>query len=458
MTVGTLSTKTLTDIANAVRRQNGSGDLYAPAQLPTAVAALDGSKQGDGRIEPYKEQERGVLSGKVLGGIADAIRRQNGTETRYRPDEMAAAILTLEWGGGLKPRALLLEDGTFELNYLGVKRSTVGGTIVKCWDVDPEGYATPTSIPWHAEGDAIRCAVFDESWRDCGVSNYVRWFDGCTSLRYVKGFENLRGPLKLGYMFSTCTSLETVYASEFDPAIVESCFGMYSGCRLLVGGQGYVPAISEGKKMLTIGPNGSLTDPGNDLREWAWCHLYADGELVIGAEAQGDGRDELASGRICLSTSYRTMGFRPWHDVSEKVVKADLKAGVATERKANISYWFHGCSRLASVDGLGNLAHVHEMDQAFNDCPQLEMLDFRDFDPGELTSLLYTFANCSKLKTIYADPTWALPEGVSGSGTFQGCESLVGGMGTAYSSSSTNNCHWFCLDRGEEDRGYLTAR
>ena len=58
MSVGTIATKVLTDIANAIRQQNGANSLYAPAQLPAAVAALDGVKSGDGRIEPYKELGR----------------------------------------------------------------------------------------------------------------------------------------------------------------------------------------------------------------------------------------------------------------------------------------------------------------------------------------------------------------------------------------------------------------
>ena len=455
MTVGTVSTKVLTDIANAVRQQNGSDILYTPAQLPAAVAALDGTKAGDGRAEPYMELERGVLSDKVFAKLGDAIRKQNGLDTRYRPDEMAAAILALEWGGGLKPRALLLDDGTLELNYLDRKRSSLGRPIVRSWDVAPEGYQSPEQCPWNDSRDDISHVTFDASWRDSGVTSYARWFSSCASLVDVAGFENLVGQVALGYMFASCVKLETVYAAGFDNADVAGCFGMFSGCRSLVGGEGYVPSLNDGKKMLSTGPAGALTDPANDLREWTWCHLYADGELAIGGES--DGREEVLSGRICLTAAYRATNSRPWYNDLDKVLKVTLLPGVATNGKSNLNYWFHGCDGCSEVTGLGNLSHVNEMDQTFNSCSSLESLDFRGFDPADLTSLVYTFANCTSLKTITADKSWVLPDSVSGAGTFLGCESLIGGSGTAYSASNTNSCWWFCIDQGDADRGYLTA-
>ena len=91
MTVGTVSTKVLTDIANAVRQQNGSDILYTPAQLPAAVAALDGTKAGDGRAEPYMELERGVLSDEVFAKLGDAIRKQNGPRVGRRAEAQGSA-------------------------------------------------------------------------------------------------------------------------------------------------------------------------------------------------------------------------------------------------------------------------------------------------------------------------------------------------------------------------------
>ena len=134
MAVGRIGTRVLTDIANAIRAQNGTAELYRPSQMAAAVAALDGTLEGEPGVEGCKELEAGVVSSKVFDAIGAAIRAQNGTDAKYLPGEMAAAILALEWDSGLKPRALLLEDGTLEFNYLE-RRKAVGSDakIVSAW-------------------------------------------------------------------------------------------------------------------------------------------------------------------------------------------------------------------------------------------------------------------------------------------------------------------------------------
>ncbi len=44
MAVYVTRTQTLADIGNAIRLQNGGSVRYRPADMPAAIAALDGSK------------------------------------------------------------------------------------------------------------------------------------------------------------------------------------------------------------------------------------------------------------------------------------------------------------------------------------------------------------------------------------------------------------------------------
>ena len=83
MAVGKVSTRALTDIANAIRQQNGTATAYRPREMAAAVAALDGTKAGTPGVEAYKELATGVVSSKVLDAIGEAIRAQNGSATRY---------------------------------------------------------------------------------------------------------------------------------------------------------------------------------------------------------------------------------------------------------------------------------------------------------------------------------------------------------------------------------------
>ncbi|WP_206214099.1 hypothetical protein [Adlercreutzia sp. ZJ154] len=66
------------------------------------------------------------------------------------------------------------------------------------------------------------------------------------------------------------------------------------------------------------------------------------------------------------------------------------------------------------------------------------------------------FSNCASLATIYADADWALPSsGLTGAQYFYNCKALVGGAGTAWTSSKTAYTY-FRIDTAGTP-GYLTA-
>ena len=136
MAVGTIDTSILTDIANAIRYQAGVATTYKPREMAAAVAALDGTDAGNYQAQPYMALESGILSESVFSDIADAIRGQNGLSTLDQPGDMAAAILALEWDVAYKVRALLPTDGTFEIDYHERRQSDTGGTIAQVFEVD----------------------------------------------------------------------------------------------------------------------------------------------------------------------------------------------------------------------------------------------------------------------------------------------------------------------------------
>lgn len=86
---------------------------YKPSEMAVAVAALDGTNAGNATTATLGTAT-GVIGESVFSDIADAIRGQNGLETTYKPGKMAQAIRDLVCDVGLKPRALLLSDETLE--------------------------------------------------------------------------------------------------------------------------------------------------------------------------------------------------------------------------------------------------------------------------------------------------------------------------------------------------------
>lgn len=139
----------------------------------------------------------------------------------------------------------------------------------------------------------------------------------------------------------------------------------------------------------------------------------------------------------------------------QHLTSATFAADMATFSYLNLNYLFYSCTNLASVGGLGNLSGVRSMRYTFSSCA-FATIDFRGFDPSTLTDLFYTFSGCSRLTTILADASWALPtSGITGSQCFYSCStSLVGGNGTTWASNKTAYTY-FRIDTASTP-GYIT--
>lgn len=461
MAVGTVSTSILTDIANAIRYQAGVATLYKPREMAAAVAALDGTDAGHYQEQPYMALESGVLPESVFSDIADAIRGQNGESTLYAPGDMAASILALEWDVGYKIRALLLDDGTLEINYYERRTSVTGGRIVQVFEIDSAGYSSASARSYDSIKLLVKKVYIDSTIGSLGLTNCNYWFNAFSNCTEVRGFENLSGMTSANQMFTSCTSLETIYATSFSNTGLSGSL-MFNSCNRLVGGtDGFVPSTTSGASVCKLGAGGVLTDPNDDQRTWFYGHFYEDGEAVLTATPTSDPNRALRStGRICAIAKYQDLGFTPWTGNAgsthrQYLTSATFAADMATFSYLNLIYLFYSCANLATINGLGNLSGVRQMRYTFSSCA-VTTLDFRGFDPSTLTDLFYCFSGCSSLTTIYADSTWALPSsGISGSQCFYSCNSLVGGNGTVWSSSNTGYTY-MRIDRAGQ-AGYLTA-
>lgn len=459
MTLGRVRTSVLTDIANAIRYKSGTSALLRPQDMAAAVLALDGTDAGDYVAQPYKELAQGVISDSVFSGIADAIRRQSGSYDVYEPGEMAQAILDLEFDFGYKCRALLLEDGILEINYLDRRRVVQGDTgIVECWEIDPDGYASAAARPWHDRRASVRAVLIDSSYMEQGPANCDYFFNGMSNMTYLFGFECLRNMTSAVQMFSGCTKLNSLYARPTWQNNISSGSMMFYGCPSLVGGaDGFVPSNTSGPGVCKIGAGGVLTETDADTREYFYAHFYADGGAVLNTSIRPEsGRAQLAWRQIYAGAHYNALGFAPWDSSNRsQLTSVTFDASLGSLSDLRLDMLFYNCSNLATVAGLGNLGNVSSMRYTFSGIAATS-LDFRGFDPSGLTDLFYCFSGSASLATIYADPSWALPaSGISGSSCFYNCKALVGGNGTAWASNKTAYTY-FRIDTASTP-GYLTA-
>ena len=123
------------------------------------------------------------------------------------------------------------------------------------------------------------------------------------------------------------------------------------------------------------------------------------------------------------------------------------------------SYWFCGFSGLTTLTNPENLhtESVTNMCGMFYGCSSLETLDLSGFDTGALGKMDNMFYGCSKLETIYASASFTTDHVETNwdYNVFEGCESLVGGKGTAYDSNVTDRTY-ARIDGGTDAPGYFT--
>ncbi len=117
---------------------------------------------------------------------------------------------------------------------------------------------------------------------------------------------------------------------------------------------------------------------------------------------------------------------------------------------------FEGCSSLTSLDVSSfNTAKVQYFGSMFYNCTGLVTIDVSSFSNAAMKDCGNIFRGCSSLTTIYANAGFNLGK-VGGNYVFTGCSSLVGGNGTAYSSSNHSTAYGH-VDV-PSDPGYFTAK
>ena len=91
----------------------------------------------------------------------------------------------------------------------------------------------------------------------CRISHYAE-----DTLVIANEVHELSGCASVTQMFTSCSHLESVFATSFDNSSITSYTSVLYGCNRLVGGTGYVPTSTAGKNNLVLdqaGQAGYLT-------------------------------------------------------------------------------------------------------------------------------------------------------------------------------------------------------
>ena len=129
-----------------------------------------------------------------------------------------------------------------------------------------------------------------------------------------------------------------------------------------------------------------------------------------------------------FNTSNVTNMYYMFHDCSS-LTSLDLSS-FDTSNVTNITFMFQGCSSLTSLNlSSFNTNNITSMWSMFENCSSLTVLDLSSFKFNKSPEIPGMFKNCHSLKTIYAGD-WNTTDTYSNPGPFNGCPNLTGGMGT----------------------------
>ncbi|MBQ6434100.1 MAG: BspA family leucine-rich repeat surface protein [Bacteroidaceae bacterium] len=138
-----------------------------------------------------------------------------------------------------------------------------------------------------------------------------------------------------------------------------------------------------------------------------------------------------------------------------------LGENFSTENVTSMSYMLsNGCTP-AVIDAITHhegftTANVTSMSGMFQNNYGISGLNLEMFNTANVTNMSNMFNGCSSLTTLTVGPDWTTEAVTSSTNMFAGCTAIVGGAGTAFSSSHVDAAYAH-IDGGSNNPGYLTG-
>ena len=194
----------------------------------------------------------------------------------------------------------------------------------------------------------------------------------------------------MSYMFSRCSALTTIYASDkFVTSKVQSGISMFSACKNLKGTILNYKDSKTDHTYANCGTNGYFTP----------VFEYAEFNEGTGTLTFRRGLSK-PKGAYALNLEASEPGW--WSTHRYEIKKVVFDASFANARPTSCYKWFHHCTNLATIEGIENLntENVTNMHGMFFYCPNLSSLDLTNFSTGNVTDMNAMFGDCQKLSSL----------------------------------------------------------
>ena len=393
---------------------------------------------------------------------------------------MASADVSALQNEENEPYAVLSADNTVLTFYYDdqkAARNGMGvGPFTESYDKDRQRFIVNTG--WYEQRESITSVVFDESFANCTtLTSTAYWFYNLENLSSITGISNLKtdNVTDMARMFNVCSSLTSLDVSGFKTDNVTSMYCMFFGCSGLTSLDvtGFktdnvtnMSGMFFGCQSLTsLDVTGFKTDKVTDMdRMFEGC------SGLTSLDVTGFKTDNVVymwfMFRDCRSlTSLDVTGFKTENVTDMNNMFANCSSltsidvlGFKTDKVTNMEVMFGGCSGLTSLDVTGfKTDKVTSMWAMFSNCSSLTSLDLSGFKTGNVTNMPGMFYGCSNLVTIYVGDGWSTAKVQDSGSMFKDCTSLVGGAGTTFDATYTDNTY-ARIDGGASNPGYFTEK
>jgi len=321
----------------------------------------------------------------------------------------------------------ILSDGTLTFYYDSQAESR-SGTRYSLPD-NSEDFPLWINSNYNADGtsvDAIQRVVFDASFANARPRSTKGWFNRCTRLTEIAGWEylNTSAVTNMNSMFYYCSSLTVLDLSHFDTSHVTNMAGMFTfcsslrtiycsnlwttdqvsdsqsmfgRCSSLIGGQGTYYREDNPNDKTYAHADGGEADPGylTPTDDYA---VYSNNVLTFYSDTQKSQRQGMVFD-IPTSTEAPRWVTNTWH--AEAIINVVFDASFAAATPTTTYQWFYNCANLRVIEGIEylNTEQVTNMDGMFANCSSLTTLDLSHFNTSNVESMANMFANCRALAT-----------------------------------------------------------